>query len=141
MKLLLLLLLLFASGKPTDPLLLLDTTLRKPAQPATEFSSVQYLQHHFPVYAAELQELIQAADKAVKEIASETSCYRIDTVATAHSMFLITKDCDPYQNISVMLLTRIDETGTTYGYNLVSKEENRRRAQQKVLDFAAYLAR
>jgi hypothetical protein len=140
MKTLLLLLLPLFSATPSTPLLLLDTTMRKPAKPAAEFSSVQYLQHHFPVYAEDVPDLVQAADKVVKEMEKEPSCHRIDTVATAHSLFLLVKDCNPVQNISVMLLTKIEETGTTYGYNLVAKEENRRKAQQKVLDFATYMA-
>jgi hypothetical protein len=141
MKTLLLLLLPIFLAKPSTPLLLLDTTLRKPAQPAMDFSSVQYLQHQFPVYAADVQALVQAADKVVKEMEGEPTCHRIDTVATAHSTFLLVKDCTPLQSISVMLLTKIEETGTTYGYNLVVREENRRKAQQKVLDFATYIAR
>jgi hypothetical protein len=140
MKTLLLLVLLLLSGKPSTSLLLLDTTLRKPAQPATGFTPGQYLQHHFPVYTAEVQELVEAADKVVKEIERDLFCHDIDTIATAHSMFLLVKDCKPVQNVSVMLLTKIEETGITYGYNLIAREENRRKAQQKVLDFATYMA-
>ncbi len=141
MKTLVLLLLLCATGKPSTSLLLLDTTLRKPAQPATEFSANQYLKHHFPVYAAEVEALSNAADELVKKMEREPDCHRIDTVATAHSTLLLLKDCNPLQTFSVMLLTRIEETGVTYGYNLIHQEENRRRAQQRLLDFAAYMAR
>lgn len=124
---------LFFAGHSSTPLLLLDTALREPAQRAAEFSSVQYLQHHFPVYAAELPELIVAADKVVKEMDKEPLCHRIDTVATAHSMFLLLKDCNPTQSISVVLLTKIEETGTTIKQHPFTATSNLCSLQQKGL--------
>lgn len=131
---------LLFSYKPDPSLLVLDKDLKKPVQAVTGFTTAQYLQHCFPVYASEAEAIVAAADKVVKLMEKETVCHRIDTVATAHTMFLLMRNCDENPNYSVVMITNLKESQTSYGFTIVRKEENRRKAQQKLLDVATYLA-
>lgn len=132
---------LLFSYKPDPSLLVLDKSLNKPVQAATGFTTAQYLQHCFPVYASEAEAIVAATDKIVKLMEKEPVCYHVDTVATAHTMFLLMKDCDGNPNYSVVMITNLEESQTSYGFTIVRKEESRRKAQQKLLDVATYLAR
>jgi hypothetical protein len=132
--------LLLLSSPSAPPLLVLDINMKKPVHHATEFTSEQYLQRSFPVYANEAGAIIDAADQVVKLMDQEPLCHHVDTVATAHTRFLLTKSCEGGQNYSVMMLTTVDESQITFGVTLVKNETSRRKAQQKVLDMATYLA-
>jgi hypothetical protein len=126
--------------QPDPPLLVLDKNLKKPIHSATAFTTAQYLQHCFPIYASEAEAIVAATDKVVKLIEKELVCHRMDTVATAHTLFLVKQDCAPNPTYSVTVITTIEESHTSYGFKIVREEENRRKAQQKLLDFATYLA-
>jgi hypothetical protein len=133
---------LLISGRPATSLLLLDINLKKPVQQVTGFTMTQYLQQRFPIYASEVEAIIDATDKVVKQMDREPHCNQMDTVATAHSMFLLTKSCEGGQNftVTVVLVTKVEESQTSFGFKLVKNEMNKRKAQQKLLDFATYLA-
>ena len=139
MKMILLLASLLIWDKPTAPLLLVDTELKKPAKQVDTFTTEQYLQRGFPVYASDVDALIDAADKVVRQIETAPECYRIDTIPTAHSVFYLVRDCDQGRHITVSLVTTVEESGTSYGFTIVKREMDRRKAQQKLLDFAMYL--
>lgn len=139
MKCLLALACLLYAYKPDPSLLVLDKDLKKPVHTANRFTATQYLQHCFPVYAAETSDIIAATDNVVKKLDDEPACHRMDTITAAHTTFLLIQDCDPTPAVSVILMTTVEESQTTFGFTVVSKEENRRKAQQKLLDFAAYL--
>jgi hypothetical protein len=128
--------LLYATPDPS--LLVLDKQLKKPIHATSEFTTTHYLQQFFPVYEAEVEALLQATDIAVKRM-EKTVCYSVDTIATPHTTILVKTECDNVRKISVTVITRIEETNTAFGYNLVEKEENKRKAQQKLLHFATYL--
>lgn len=140
MKILLALAFLLFSHKPDPSLLVLDKNLKKPVHTAIGFTTAQYLQHCFPVYASEAEALTEAIDKVVKLMEKGPVCYRIDTVATKHTMFLLMQDCGERPNYSVVMITNLEESQTSYGFTIVRNEESRRKAQQKLLDVATYLA-
>jgi hypothetical protein len=140
MKLFLALACLLFSYKPNPSLLVLDKSLKKPVQAATDFTTAHYQQHRFPVYASEAEAVIAATDKVVRLMEREAVCYRVDTITSGHTSFLLMQDCDIAPNFTVMMITNIEESQTSFGFALVRNEENKRKVQQKLLDFATYLA-
>lgn len=140
MKLFLLVTGLFFFNNHEPSLLILDKNLKKPIQSATSFTPEQYMQSCFPVYEKDVEAIIQAADMVVKRM-ENVSCHAVDTITAAHTRLLLISDCETIQTFSIVLITDITEGNTAFGYTLVAKEENRRKAQQKLLDFATYLAR
>lgn len=139
MKLLIVLAGIFLFHKPAPTLLIIDRELKKPWQPATEFTTQQYMQNGFPIYASDLDALEKAANKAAIQIGQGMICYSTDTVKTSRSGFLLHIDCHPMKTITVILQTFIPEKDITYNFSLVTKEASQRKAQQKLLDFATYL--
>ena len=131
-------LLLFSTPDPS--FLVLDKSLKKPVHTASEFSTAQYKEHRFPVYAAEKAAIIAATDKLVKLMDREPVCYQFDTVVAGHTSFLLIQDCGSSHTFSVMMITQVEESQTAFGFGLVRDENNKRKAQQKLLDFATYLA-
>jgi hypothetical protein len=140
MKILFALVCLLFSFQPDPSLLVLDKNLKKPVLSATGFTTAQYLQHCFPVYAAEAEAIIAAIDNVVKKMDKEPVCYSVDTITTGHTVFILTQDCEPVPNYSITITTTVEESQTSYGFSIVKNEENRRKAQQKLLHFATYLA-
>lgn len=141
MKPLIVLACLLLSFQPDPSLLVLDKDLRKPVHESAGFSTAQYQQHCFPVYAAEREVIIEATDKLVRLMERGPGCFQADTVTAGHTMFLLREDCEIIPSFSVLMITTIEESQTSFGFTLVKEEVNRRRAQQKLLDFATYLAR
>lgn len=128
--------------QPTDPsLLVLDKALQKPVAATNIFTPAEYQQHYFPVYASEAAAIIEAADTVVKRMERVPACFQTDTVTAGHTTFLLLQDCGMGPNYSVILITSLEESGTSFGFAIVNEEANRRKAQQKLLDFATYLAR
>ena len=126
--------------KPDPSFFVLDKSLKKPVQSASDFTTADYKQHSFPVYASETAAIIAATDKVVKLMDKDPVCYQFDTVTTGHTTFLLMQDCGVKHNYSVMMITNIEEHQTTFGFALVKNEDSKRKAQQKLLDFATYLA-
>ncbi|HEY1022258.1 MAG TPA: hypothetical protein VGE06_08085 [Flavisolibacter sp.] len=138
MKLLFAALCLFLSGTPA-PLIIVDKNMKKPLKPASEYTTQDYMQHTFPIYTAEKAALIAAADKAAKWIERAGSCYIIDTVETDHTLFRLVSDCQGGMNVSVTIMTAVTETATTYSFRLVDNETDKRKAQERLMDFATYI--
>lgn len=123
----------------TNHLLIVDKNMKKPLKPATEFSTQDFMQHNFPVYTADKEAIIAAADKAAKWIAQAEGCQITDTVQTPHTFFVVATDCEEGRAVSVRLFTRVAETATIYSFDLVEHEPNRRKAQQRLMAFATYI--
>ena len=122
-----------------ESLLVLDKNFKKPVQKATAFTTEQYLQQCFPVYVADVPSIIRSADLAVKLLDKQLPCNFSDTVTSAHTTIVILTDCEEVPGISIFIYTTIKETATSYSFALVSRENNWRRAQQKLLHFATYI--
>jgi hypothetical protein len=116
-----------------------DKNLRKPPEYTNTFTAQHYLQRGFPVYTADTEAIINATDIAVKKLESNVSCNTIDTITVAHTTFLLETTCEGPRKIKVTLITRIEETQTSYSFKLVRHETDIRKAQRKLLDFAAYI--
>ena len=138
MKLFLALLCLFLNSTPT-PLIIVDKALKKPLKTATDYTTQDYLQGTFPIYTADREALVAAADKVAKWIERSEICYLIDSIQTEHTLFRLVSDCEGGQNVTVTIFTEVAETATTYSFMLVKNETDKRKAQEKVLDFAMYL--
>ncbi|NTS43643.1 hypothetical protein HRG84_22375 [Flavisolibacter sp. BT320] len=138
MKLLLVALSLLLSGAPT-PLIVVDKALKKPLKSVDVYTTQDYLKGTFPIYTAERDALVAAADKVAKWIERKQDCYSIDSIKTEHTLFRMLSDCEGGLNFSITLFTEVAETATTYSFILVKNEGDKRKAQQKVMDFATYI--
>lgn len=119
--------------------LLVDKDLKKPVVHAEEFTTEQYLQRNFPVYAADVNAITDATDLAVRAIDKYAACKTLNTIVAAHTTFLIEKECEGSGRISVTLITEIENNHTSYSFALVRDESDIRKVQRKLLDFATYI--
>lgn len=122
------------------PLLIVDMNGKKPMQLASEFSMEQYLLRNFPIYASDLKAVVAATVQAAKRIERKTVCGISDTVRAAHTLIIIRADCANIKNITVRYVTRIEEQNFLCDFELIKKEEDFRKAQIKLVDFADYLS-
>lgn len=139
MKLLLAALSLFFFQRPADPLLVIDKDLKKPLAYTTTFTTQQYLQRMFPVYAQDVPALVEATDKAVKWIEKEQACNGSTKFNAEHTSIFVDISCDKLKTVTVTLITQVDESNTSYSFSLIRNEEDLRKAQRRMLDFATYI--
>jgi hypothetical protein len=139
MKLLLAALSLLFLQQPNDPLLVVDKDLKKPLAHASEFTTQLYLQRLFPVYEADVQAIVETTDNAVKWIDKEKACSSATKLTAARTTFLIEVSCEESRKINVVLVTQVKETNTSFSFALTRNEEDLRKVQRKLLDFATYL--
>lgn len=140
MKLLILLFGYLSFYDSPQQLLILDQKLKKPIRTATDFNAVQFMQNNFPVYAADVNDVIRATDKTVKYLDKIKTCFTCDTITAARTMFIIKTDClEGIENITVMVVTAMEESKSSFGFSISARETNKRKAQQNLLNFAAYL--
>lgn len=123
----------------STPLMILDKNLKKPVRAATEFSVQDYQQHTFPIYTADKEAIIAAADEAARWIEQVNACYTLDSIETPHTRFIVSTDCKNGLSVSVTLMTEVAETRTAYSFALVKFEGDKRKAQQRLMDFATYI--
>lgn len=140
MKTLLPLFLIAVLNTTPVPLLVIDMNGKKPLRPATEFSIDQCLSRSFPIYAADLNLVIEATEKAAKLIDQKRPCGAVDTVRANHTLLIVRTDCSSLKNLTVRYVTRIDEQNFLCDFELLKNAEDFRTAQIKLLDFAAYLS-
>lgn len=139
MKLLLAALSLLFLRPSNEPLLVVDKDLKKPPAHASEFTTQQYLQRLFPVYEADVQAVVETTDKAVKWIDKEQACHSSTKLTAARTTFLLEVSCKENRKINVVLVTQVEETNTSFSFALARNEEDLRKVQRKLLDFATYL--
>ncbi|HUC83535.1 MAG TPA: hypothetical protein VMR70_21660 [Flavisolibacter sp.] len=140
MKLLLLLLPFSLLHSPGEKLVLIDRQLKNPAVRAGQITFDQYLHHAFPIYAEDLPAVIAAAETIAKKLEQKMDCNQWDTITARHTQFVIRAGCEPYNNVSVSITTRIDEQKIACNFSLVNKEESYRKTQRMLLDFSSYLS-
>jgi len=129
--------LLLAHANP--PYLVVDRNLKKPLTSASAFTTEQYLQQTFPVYKAEVDEIIEAIDLAVKAVGKASDAETQETITAAHTNIIIKKNVTGTATIEVVLVTNIDAIHTSFSFALVRQETDVRKAQRRLLDFAVYL--
>lgn len=138
MKLLFAALLVVCNGTPS-PLMIVDKNMKKPLKPVMEYTTQDYMQRTFPIYTNDKSAIITAADKVAKWIEQTESCHAVDSIFTPHTTFVVSTDCNGGRNVSVRLFTQIAETATTYCFTLVEFETDKRKAQERLMDFATYI--
>lgn len=126
----------FANHTPT-PMLLIDKNLKKPAQISESFSLELYFKNTFPIYASDVNVVSDGAEKVAKKIYQGIGCYTTDSIMANRSLFIIHTECDRGKEVTVRLVTKMDEA--TIDCVLLNKESNMRKAQEKLLNFSAYL--
>lgn len=139
MKLLLLILPFSFLHYPETKFVLIDRQLKKPAIHTEEYTLDQYISRTFPIYTKDITAVIAAAETVAKKLEQKMECDQSDTVEANHTRFIITSSCQPYQSVSVRLLTQIEEQKIFFRFELI-KEEDNRKAQRVLLDLSSYLA-
>lgn len=139
MKILLLTAALFLAGRPAPSLIVVDKNLKKPLLEKQGFTMQDYLQHSFPIYATDREAVIEGLDKAARWVDTTTGKPRTDTLYTAHTAIAVSMHNSEPRCFSVVLVTAIDESRTSFSFAVVTREENKRKAQQRILNLGAYL--
>lgn len=139
MKLLLLLLSVSLLPKPDPKLVLIDRQLKNRAVSAEHFSFDQYINRTFPIYTEDISAVIAALEAIAKKMEQKTVCDESDTVNVRHTRFIINTNCHPYRNVSVRMITRLDENNICCSFELIQKEDNYRKIQRALLDLSTYL--
>ena len=132
-------LLLFWSN--LSPIMVIDRDFKKPVRYTNNFTPDLYFQRNFPLYSADLDAMIEATDKAAKKIDHGIACGTMDTISANRTNIYISTGCNQPKTISILLVTRIENTQTDYSFELVRKESDMRLAQRKLLDFTTYLTK
>ncbi|HEX8315089.1 MAG TPA: hypothetical protein VF609_08855 [Flavisolibacter sp.] len=140
MKLLIFLLSLCSISGTASKLALIDRKLEQPVQYADDFAFDQYINKTFPVYVQDVPAVIEGAEKAAKKIERGIDCNEYDTVNANHTRFIIYSDCKNYKSVSVRIVTTIKEQNVWCDFELIRKED-KRKAQQHLLNFSTYLAK
>lgn len=120
-------------------LLIVDKDLKHPPTQSTEFTLQHYLRRTFPVYTADVQNLTDAVDEAVKLFDRKPASSVPDTIAAGHTTILVATESGGNNTINITLVTEMDESRTSYSFALVRNEGDMRKAQRRLLDFATYL--
>ena len=121
-----------------DPLIIIDSRLKKEASYAVDFDAALLFAHKFPVYHTDLEEVVHAAGEIAKKISNNLPCNYKDTALAGHSAFYLRTSCDHKKAITVWMKTKV---GTEAFYlRLLKNETDLRKAQRKLLDLTAYLS-
>lgn len=139
MKSLLLLLCMLAAYRPPEKILLVDTRLAAPVTYTDQFTTEHLFKKKFPVYVTEVAGLVEATEKLARLIDRGQTCDVSDTVRTNHSMLVLNTNCWEHKTFTVLLKTQVE--GTSVSFPLVWKEDNKRKAQTRLIDFTTYLTR
>lgn len=126
-------------AKP-ESLTVIDLNGKTPPRSAEAFSPDQFISRNFPVYTADLPTLAEALQRAAKRIDRKPACYSVDTVAANHTLVIVKTDCGKRRQLTVRLVTRIERPKFLCDFEMVRREEDGRKAQRQLLDFAAYLS-
>lgn len=133
------LLLLTLSAFTYSPgILLIDIEMKNDIKTAEKFTIEDCIKKSFPVYAEDIKAVIEATEKTAKTIDRNDQCeYSINA---NHTTIYLKKDCKKAQGFSVRFVTKLENEKTYFDFELVRNETDRRVAQQRLLDFAAYLS-
>lgn len=139
MKKALLPLLIFWAMQPTPVYLLVHRDLKKPPAASQVFTPELYLQRYFPVYQSDVAAITAATNRAMQLVDSLEGYLDEDTVTAAHTTIYLKKDNAGTGGISVILITEVEETQTSFSFALVREETNTRKIKRRLLDFATNL--
>ncbi len=118
-------------------LVVMDRAMNNPAVYMEDFTLNNYFKKQFPVYTADLDVVVEAAEKAAKILSQSTGEPLAEVISANHTTFKIAAYQDS-KAVSVRFTTTL-ENGVSYSFELV-RLETIRTAQRKLLDLAAYLS-
>lgn len=124
---------------PPEPILLIDTRLRKQVILADDYSADQLFQHKFPIHSTDLSLIIEKVEDMARKLDKGLECGTRDTIFTGHSIFYISTTCEAYKIVDIWMRTKVEEQ--TFAFHLVNKESDFRKAQLKLLNFMDYLSK
>lgn len=123
---------------PPVRLTIIDMNLVQPAREETDFTAASYFKRRFPINSTDVLPVIDAAGKAARLLDSKRA-FTTDTLLNAGTTFIITTNNDESKTITVRLITSLEGGSTTFAFDLLKKESDRRKAQRKLVEFGAYL--
>ncbi len=123
---------------PPDRFIVIDMNLTQPANEEADFTIDNYFKRKFPIKSGDIKSVIAAADKAAKLLDSKKT-FTIDTLLNGQTTFIICANDDEFKTVSARLITVLEGSNISFAFELLRKEDDRRKAQRKLLDFAAYL--
>jgi len=126
-------------AQPPATILVIDTYLREDVGAINDFTQEQYFKKKFPIYSSDLEKVVAAAEEAAQLLNRGTTCYKSDTIQANRTTFIIHTNCERNKEVTVQLITTIEGRYTSFDFELVRKEDNMRKAQRRILDFAMYL--
>jgi hypothetical protein len=129
-------LLLFSFANPPE-ILVIDTGLKNEIKTTVDFTIDDYFKRSFPVYADDMQAVIDATEKIAKRIDRNEQC--TDTIRANRTVMYLNVNCGTKKGISVRLFTKLEGQNVFFDFELVRNQPDRRIAQQRLLDFATYL--
>lgn len=120
-----------------DPIIIIDSRLKKDVRYAVDFDAALLFDHKFPVYRTDLESVAHLAGEVAKQIGNDLPCNYKDTTLAGHSAFYIRTSCDNKKAITVWMKTKVGDE--TFYLRLLKNETDLRKAQRKLLDLTAYL--
>ena len=127
----------FISAPPAQ-LTVIDMNLVQPVTEEKDFTVDSYFKRKFPINSVDLKPVIAAAEKAARLLDSK-KVFTTDTLLQGGTTFIITTNNDKYKTITVRLITALEESRVSFSFNLLTEVADRRKAQQKLVEFGAYL--
>jgi hypothetical protein len=139
MKLIALFLTLTLFHEPPATLIVVDRNLKTPPGYTDDFTIDDYFKRNFPIYSADVDVVIKAAQKTAKIIDQRKEYNGSDTIKANQTTFILTTKSEEEKTVTVRLITVIEEKDLSFEFVLVRKEDDNRQAQRKLIDFATYL--
>jgi hypothetical protein len=139
MKLIALLLTLTLFHEPPATLIVVDRNLKNPPGYTDDFTIDDYFKRNFPIYSADVDAVIKAAQKTAKIIDQRKEYNGSDTIKANQTTFILTTKSEEEKTVTVRLITVLEEKDLSFEFVLVRKEDDNRQAQRKLIDFATYL--
>jgi len=133
------LLLLALSAFTYSPgILLIDIEMKNDIKTTEKFTIEDCFKKSFPVYVEDIKAVIEAAEEMARTIDRNDLCDF--SIKANHTTINLKKDCKKTQGFSVHFVTKLENEKTYFDFELIRNEKDRRLAQQRLLDFAAYLS-
>lgn len=122
-----------------EKLTVIDMNLVKPPGYATEFAVDSYFKRRFPIHTSDLKDVIEATEKAAKLIDKKKDFISDTLLLSTQTTLVISASADKNKIITVRLITTLEGGSLSFNFDLVRNEDNQRKAQRRLLDFATYL--
>lgn len=123
---------------PSERLTVIDMNLVQPLREVSEFGVDSYFKRQFPIHSTDVQAVATAAKSAAKLLDSKKD-FGTDSLLRGATAFVIAINFDEGKTITVRITTFLEHDKAVFSFDLLRREGDRRKAQRKLIEFAAYL--